>query len=109
MTPRPKKHRHCACPHRPAWTSVYKPAGLPLTELQQTHVDIDELEALRLCDGAGLTQEDAGQRMGVSRGTIQRLVASGRKKLIDAIIAGHVLMIETHPREDMTTAERTEP
>jgi excisionase family DNA binding protein len=54
----------------------------------------DELEALRLCDGEGLTQEEAGERMGVSRGTVQRLVASGRRKVITAIVAGRALVME---------------
>ncbi len=94
MAPRPKKHRHCACPHRPAFASVYKPAGAPMTELSQEYLPADELEALRLCDGLGLTQEEAGEKMGVSRGTIQRLVSSGRKKVITAIVAGQALIIE---------------
>jgi predicted DNA-binding protein (UPF0251 family) len=54
----------------------------------------DEVEALMLCDERGLTQEETGQKMGVSRGTVQRLVASGRKKLIAAIVAGHALVVE---------------
>ncbi|MFO7765548.1 MAG: DUF134 domain-containing protein [Pelovirga sp.] len=95
MSPRPKKNRHCACPHRPAFASVYKPAGAPMTDLAQVCLPADELEALWLCDGLGLTQEEAGQKMGVSRGTVQRLVSNGRKKLINAIIAGQALIVET--------------
>jgi len=55
----------------------------------------DELEALRLCDGEGLSQEEAGTRMGISRGTVQRLVTAGRKKVIDAIVAGNALSLES--------------
>jgi predicted DNA-binding protein (UPF0251 family) len=55
---------------------------------------IDELEALRLCDSQGLSQEDAGMQMGVSRGTVQRLVTSGRKKVVDTILNGQALVIE---------------
>ncbi|HMB15091.1 MAG TPA: DUF134 domain-containing protein [Pelovirga sp.] len=95
MSPRPKKHRHCACPHRPTFASVYKPAGAPMTELTQAFLPADELEALHLCDGLGLTQEEAGEKMGVSRGTVQRLVSSGRKKLINAIVAGQALVVES--------------
>ncbi|MGQ4832381.1 MAG: DUF134 domain-containing protein [Candidatus Asgardarchaeia archaeon] len=53
----------------------------------------DELEALRLVDFENMTQEEAGKAMGVSRGTIWRLVQSGRKKLIQAIIEGHEIVI----------------
>ena len=94
MSPRPKKPRCCACPHRPPGMSVFKPAGIPLTDLEQVPLHHDELEALRLCDGEGLTQEQAGERMGISRGTVQRLVASGRKKVIDAIVQGRALVME---------------
>jgi len=38
------------------------------------------MEALRLCDRDGLTQEEAGQKMGVSRGTIQRIITIAREK-----------------------------
>jgi predicted DNA-binding protein (UPF0251 family) len=61
--------------------------------MDQVLLPPDELEALRLCDGEGLTQAEAGSRMGVSRGTVQRLVAAGRKKVIDAIVAGRALVI----------------
>ena len=95
MSPRPKKPRSCCCPHRPPGSEVFKPAGTPLKELERSTLQHDELEALRLCDGEGLTQEEAGSRMGVSRGTVQRLVVSGRKKVIDAIVSGRALVIET--------------
>ncbi len=95
MSPRPKKHRHCSCPHRPTFASVYKPAGISMKDLSPVLLPADELEALRLCDGLGLTQEEAGEKMGISRGTVQRLVSSGRKKLINAIAAGQALIIET--------------
>jgi len=94
MSPRPKKPRHCACPHRPPGASVYKPAGIPLKDLEQVPLPQDELEALRLCDSEGLSQEEAGLRMGVSRGTVQRLVIAGRKKMIDAIVGAQVLVLE---------------
>jgi predicted DNA-binding protein (UPF0251 family) len=93
MSPRPKKPRCCACPHRPPGLSVFKPAGTPLADLEQVPLPHDELEALRLCDGEGLTQEQAGERMGISRGTVQRLVAAGRKKVIDAIVVGRALVM----------------
>jgi predicted DNA-binding protein (UPF0251 family) len=54
-----------------------------------------ELEAFRLVDMEGLSQEDAGQRMGVSRGTIWRLVQSARKKTAQALSEGRPLHIAT--------------
>jgi len=60
----------------------------------------DELEALHLCDGEGLTQEEAGKRMGISRGTAQRLVTGGRKKLIDSIAGGRALVLQSATGKD---------
>lgn len=54
----------------------------------------DELEALRLCDMAGLFQEEAGIRMGVSRGTVQRLLASARQKVARALVEGAALVFD---------------
>lgn len=93
MSPRPKKPRRCHCPgHRSE--ILFKPAAVPMCDLERVVLFHDEAEALLLCDERGLTQEEAGQKMGISRGTVQRLVTSGRKKLIGAIFAGHALVIE---------------
>ena len=54
----------------------------------------DELEVLKLCDLEGLFQEQAGERMGVSRGTVQRLLASARQKTADALVSGAALIFE---------------
>jgi predicted DNA-binding protein (UPF0251 family) len=93
MAPRPKKPRTCCCLQREKDTLVYKPAGTPLSDLQQAIIQPDEVEALHLCDGLGLTQQQAGERMGISRGTVQRLVVCGRKKLIDALLAGNAIFL----------------
>ena len=89
MSPRPKKTRNCQgrfCGR------AFKPTGTPLTELITIELYRDELEALRLCDGEGMTQEEAGQSMGVSRGTIQRIITVARKKTATALTAGHALI-----------------
>lgn len=100
MSPRPRKHRHCPCPHRPPGGLVFKPAGTPLRELEQVSIGQDELEALRLCDGEGLTQAAAGARMAISRGTVQRLVTSGRRKLITALLDGQALILAAEPDKE---------
>lgn len=93
MAPRPKKPRSCSCPFRKGTELVFKPTGTPLKELIRIDLDRDELEAVHLCDGEGLTQQQAGERMGISRGTVQRLVVSGRKKMIDAIVHSQALVV----------------
>ena len=44
-----------------------------------------ELEALRLVDREGLDQEQAGAKMGVSRGTVWRLLSEARRKVATAL------------------------
>ncbi len=54
-----------------------------------------ELEAMRLVDSEGLDQEEAGQRMEISRGTVWRLLQSGRKKVVTALTENRPLTIIT--------------
>ena len=93
MSPRPKKPRNCNCPHRPPGSTLIKPAGIPTKDLERIVLGFDELEAMRLCDVNGLTQAEAGLQMAISRGTVQRLVASGRKKTINAILNNQLLVV----------------
>lgn len=95
MSPRPRKPRHC-CPSRRPSDLTFKPAGTPLSKLKTVELNADELEAISLCDRDALTQTEAGEQMGISRGTVQRLVTSGRKKVIEALLSGHALIIKPH-------------
>lgn len=56
-------------------------------------LESDEFEALYLMDSLGLYQEESAVRMGVSRPTFSRIVASARKKVADALIHGKQLTI----------------
>jgi uncharacterized protein len=89
MSPRPKKLRNCEgnfCGR------AFKPTGTPLSKLEQIELFRDEMEALRLCDMDGLTQEEAGQKMGVSRGTVQRIITIARRKTAEALTEGRALV-----------------
>ena len=55
---------------------------------------IEELEAVRLADLEGLYHEAAARLMEVSRPTFGRLLASGRRKLAQAVMFGLGLRIE---------------
>jgi len=52
-----------------------------------------EIEALRLVDLEGLSQEQAGMQMGVSRGTIWRFLQSAREKVARALTEGRPLIV----------------
>ena len=70
------------------------PSGSP-TDLGPIHIEPAELEAFRLVDQEGLSQEDAGKRMGVSRGTVWRLIQSARKKTAQALVEGRTLLLSS--------------
>jgi predicted DNA-binding protein (UPF0251 family) len=57
-------------------------------------ITYDEFEALRLIDYKGLTQEEAAERMGVSRGTVWRCLDSARRKIVAMLVEGRALIIE---------------
>lgn len=90
---RPRKPRICSCPHRAGYSAVFKPAGTPLKDLDVINLAGDELEALHLCDGDGKSQIEAGLCMGVSRGTVQRLLASARCKVARALVGQKALAV----------------
>jgi len=73
---------------------VYKPAGVPLEGMRRVSLLPEELEALRLADLEELTQEDAAERMGISRSTFQRIVAQARRQVALALVEGAALIIE---------------
>jgi predicted DNA-binding protein (UPF0251 family) len=95
MSPRWKKPRNCSCPYRGNADEVFKPAGTPLRDLDRTILHHDEMEAMFLCDSENLSQEEAGNRMGISRGTVQRLLAEARRKTIEAVVLGKALSVES--------------
>ena len=88
--PRPRKPRAC---RRLEGDPVFKPRSIPMTQLDTVDLELGELEAMRLCDMEGLDQEAAGQRMGVSRGTVQRLLKSGRAKVVGCLVDTRALVI----------------
>jgi len=74
--------------------TYFKPAGIPLRSLQEVRLSLEEAEALRLKDLEGLDQEQGAAKMNVSRPTFQRVLASARKKMADALLNGKALRIE---------------
>lgn len=73
--------------HTPVPTIFTPSKPGPAQALSKPPVELNysELEALRLVDGEGLDQEQTGKKMGVSRGTVWRLVTEGRRKVATAL------------------------
>ena len=88
---RPKKHRMVA--FNPE-ISYFKPRGIPMRDLSEVRLTVDEREAIRLADFHGMSHEEAGQHMHVSRATFGRIIQRARKVVADALINGKAINVE---------------
>ena len=73
--------------------NFFKPAGIPMRDLEEVSLSIEELESLRLKDQEGLQQEECAQQMGISRPTFHRVLGSARRKIVDALTGGKAIRI----------------
>ena len=88
------------CPRRIAGRPVavvFKPAGIPMREIEEVVLALDEFEAVRLADLDGRYQEEAAGLMNVSRPTFSRVIESAHRKLADVLVHGKALRIEGGP------------
>lgn len=88
---RPKKYRCVGCVPNACY---FKPKGVPLVDLEEVYLSLDELEALRLADCEGRYHEDAAREMKISRATFGRIVKGARRKVAEALTKGKALRIE---------------
>jgi predicted DNA-binding protein (UPF0251 family) len=75
-------------------SNYFKPRGIPLSMLGEVILTIDEFEAIRLADLKNLYQEQASEKMNVSRQTFGRIIESAHKKVAEALVTGKALKIE---------------
>jgi predicted DNA-binding protein (UPF0251 family) len=88
---RPQKDRRVG--FNPA-ISYFKPRGIPMMQLEEVRLTVDEREAIRLSDLLGMSHEEAGRCMGVSRATFGRIIQNGRRAIADALIHGKAINVE---------------
>ena len=74
--------------------AYFKPQGIPMTNLKVETLSFEEIEALKLKDVENLEQEEAAEKMGISRSTFQRIIKSARFKLVSSVIEGRALKVE---------------
>jgi predicted DNA-binding protein (UPF0251 family) len=74
--------------------NYYKPKGIPSSFLEEILLTLDEFEAIRLADLEGLYQEQAANKMDISRQTFGRIIDSAHRKIADTLIHGKALKIE---------------
>jgi predicted DNA-binding protein (UPF0251 family) len=85
-----KRRRIRGNPH----SNYFKPAGIPLNQLNEIELTMDEFEAIRLVDFQEISQELASRQMQISQPTLSRILSSARKKISDSIINGKAIKIE---------------
>jgi predicted DNA-binding protein (UPF0251 family) len=86
---------------QPLWRRVdfiprvtyFKPAGVPVAQLQEVRLSVEEAEAIRLKDIEGLGQDQCAQRMNISRTTFHRILVLARQKMADALLNGRAIRI----------------
>ena len=74
--------------------SYFKPRGVPLSDLDVVLLSLEELEAARLVDLEGLNQEEAAQRMGISRRALWEDLQNARRKIVEALVQGKAIEIK---------------
>ncbi len=62
--------------------------------LEEVILTVDECEAIRLADLEGLYQEQAAEKMKVSRQTFGRMIEAAHRKIAEALVKGKALRIE---------------
>ncbi len=88
------RRRKCRRVQNMPYATHYKPQGTPLSTLQEVAVPVDSMEAFRLVDAEGLTQEEAAALMDVSRPTLCRMLAQARQTVATALSRGMAIRIE---------------
>jgi predicted DNA-binding protein (UPF0251 family)/predicted Fe-Mo cluster-binding NifX family protein len=106
---RPEKWRRV---EGPPGVHVFGPVGIPVRNLEFVHLQLDELEALRLLHLEHATQAEAAARMGVSRSTVSRMAERGHRAVTEALVLGKAVRIEggsvTVVRVSVTGSSETE-
>ncbi len=87
---RPRKNRRVW--FEPGIT-YFKPRGIPLADMEEVSLAVDELEAIRLNSIEELGQKEAAEKMTISQPTLHRLLESARKKIADALVNGKAIKI----------------
>ena len=67
--------------------------GKKKCELEELELKVEELEAMRLKDIEGLSQEECAQQMEISRQTFQNILDLAREKIAKALVEGKAIRI----------------
>lgn len=89
--PRPRKTRNIS---NPPMMQGFKPFGLPLCKLESVQLTYEEYESIRLVNYELLPQEQAAEKMNVSRPTFTRIYNKALLTIGTAFVEGKAILIE---------------
>lgn len=72
---------------------MFGPLNRPLDDIEFIEMGVEHIEALRHCDIDGLTQEEASDKMGISRRTLWSDLKEARSIVAKALIEGKGIRI----------------
>ncbi len=72
----------------------FKPRGIPLRDLDEVELFMDEVEAIKLYLVDGLDQKESAKKMNISQPTFARIISSATKKMAEALIKGKAIRID---------------
>jgi hypothetical protein len=73
--------------------TYFKPRAVPLNQLEEVEITLDELETLRFANIKKLSQADAAKKMNVHQSTFHRTLTRAREKVTDALVNGKAIKI----------------
>ena len=89
--PRPRRIRRIGFhPH----IHHFRPMGIPIKTIQESILNHEEAEAIRLIDLENTEQSKAAKKMQISQPTLSRILKSARGKTADALINGKAIKIQ---------------
>ncbi|NUJ97836.1 DUF134 domain-containing protein [Candidatus Gracilibacteria bacterium] len=90
---RPKKGRNLSC--HPIEQYFFKPAGIPINNLEIIELEKDEIEILKLVNLEGKTMQEGAEKLGISASTFNRNLNVVYKKLSEALLYGKAIKINS--------------
>ena len=88
---RPQKCRKVCNPPK---MKGFRPFGMPLCEMDSVKLTFEEYESIKLIDYEMLSQDQAAEKMNVSRPTITRIYNKALKTIAKAFVEGKAIEIE---------------
>lgn len=89
--PRPQKSRKVCNPPK---MQGFKPFGIESIDSERVVLQYDEYETIKLVNYDNLSQDEAAERMDVSRPTLTRIYNNALYKISQAFVEGKSILIE---------------